>query len=101
MAKSTMKELVEELEKIVTTSSEQEIERQELIAEAKAGEYHDYKNEKYDCGKVEAVRRLEHIGQFTLADRVRQGEFDEIPDEVDKARMRDDLPPDMWPMFGL
>lgn len=41
-----MIELVQELKKLPRSS---EIEF--MITEAKAGEYHDYKNKKYVCGK--------------------------------------------------
>ena len=65
-----------------------------IIAEAKAGEYHDYKNKKYDCGKMEVVnrlRRLELQEADELLARVISGEFDEVADEEDKAMMRKDI----------
>src|SRR5687768_195935 len=108
MRKNTMVELVEELEKLPSTP-----EIEEMIAEAKAGEYHDYKNKKYDCGKVEVVKKLRHAAALPrtpsvarkplldLAERVIDGEFDELADEEDKAMMRTELPRHMWPMFGL
>lgn len=76
----------------------------EIIAEAKAGEYHDYKNNKYPCGKVAVVGKL---SQFPELNHIRQaimdGEYDESPDEEDKARMRADLgdDPEMIKMLGL
>lgn len=88
--KSTMVELVQELEKhpghfLIT----------EMIREAKAGEYHDYKNQKYNCGKVEVSRKLRHTAKMLgsddllqLALRVERGEFDEEPDEEDKEEIR-------------
>jgi len=51
--KSTMVELVEELRKLPPTP-----ELAAMIAEALAGEYHDYKNNKYACGKVESYSDL-------------------------------------------
>lgn len=73
----------------------------EIIAEAKAGEYHDYKNKKYICGKVELVDKLRKVGLDSLAQRVIAGEFDEAADEEDKAMMRQELPKNLWPTFGL
>lgn len=92
-----MVELVEELEKVQPRSSFIEF----MIAEAKAGEYHDYKNKKYACGKVAVVGYLRHAGLETLAARVIDGEFDEVADEEDKAEMRKGLDPKLWPIFGL
>lgn len=78
--------LVYELEKLPKTAA-----LQEIIDEAKAGEFHDYKNNKYVCGKVAAVMKLTEIGLTELADRVRNGDFDEEPDEEDKAQLREYL----------
>lgn len=106
--KSTMVELVEELEKLPQTP-----EIAEMIAEAKAGEYHDYKNQKYDCGKVAVVGKLEAAASLprtpravkgalkALRQRVVDGEFDETADEEDKAMMRRETPREMWPALGL
>ena len=84
--KSTMVELVEELRKLPKSP-----EIDFMIKEALAGEYHDYKNEKYVCGKFESSARLAHLGFHDLAQRIRDGEFDEEADEDDKKRMRADL----------
>lgn len=84
--KSTMVELVAELE---TYPSSPIIEQ--MIIEARAGEFHDYKNEKYVCGKVALIdfcRKAELPG---LAKRVIEGEFDEEADEDDKEMMRKDI----------
>lgn len=82
MRKSTMVELVEELQKLPQTP-----EILEMIAEAKAGEYHDYKNQKYVCGKMESATRLEALGHHELAARIKDGEFDEEADEEDKKML--------------
>ena len=84
--KSTMIELVEELRKLPQTSH-----IEQMIEEALAGEFHDYKNVKYICGKVESSRRLRGLGHPELALRIEQGEFDEEADEEDKAMMLKDL----------
>lgn len=86
MRKSTMVHLVEELQKL-PPSPEIDV----MIEEARAGEYHDYKNEKYICGKLESSTRLRRLGHPELASRIENGEFDEEADEQDKQMMRDDL----------
>ncbi|WP_374029797.1 hypothetical protein [Bdellovibrio bacteriovorus] len=86
MKKSTMVELVQELELIVPRTPAIE----EMITEAKAGEYHDYKNQKYVCGKVAVVGKLQAAGLNQLAERVADGEFDEEADEEDKANLKRD-----------
>lgn len=87
--KSTMVELVEELEKLWEVTKHPGIP--EMIEEAKAGEYHDYKNKKYACGKVESYTKLMRLGFHDLANRIKNGEFDEEADEEDKKMMREDL----------
>lgn len=94
--KDTRIHLVQELQKLPQTNG-----ILEMIEEAKAGEYHDFKNNKYDCGKFAAVTKLIHLGHQDLADRVMMGEFDEQPDEEDKAAMRKLLDPQMFNIFGL
>ena len=85
--KSTMVELVTELEQITPRTPQVEF----MIAEAKAGEYHDYKNKKYPCGKVAAHTLLQKAGLMELAARVADGEFDEEADDADIEMMRNDL----------
>ena len=86
MGKSTMVELVEELKKL---PSSPEIDF--VIEEALAGEYHDFKNQKYFCGKIESAGRLSKLGYLELARRIEQGEFDEKADAEDDARMLAEL----------
>lgn len=88
--KSTMVELVVELEKLEPRTPLVET----MIEEAKAGEYHDYKNKKYTCGKVEAVRKLRLVGTpeaKALMDQIMEGEYDEPADDEDKEMMRRDI----------
>jgi ribosome assembly protein YihI (activator of Der GTPase) len=100
--KSTMVELVQELEKLPWSP-----QLAVIIEEAKAGEYHDYKNQKYVCGKVAAVARLEAIGLSDIADRIKKGEFDEEADAQDKAVLLRDMaemgmdPAKVREVFGL
>ena len=94
--KDTRIHLVEELEKLPPTP-----EILEIIREAQAGEYHDYKNKKYDCGKQAVYGKLKAIGLNDLAKRVAEGEFDEKPDDDDIAEMKKDFSADVWnAMFG-
>lgn len=83
MKKSTQVELVEELRKHTPCTK-----LDSVIQEALAGEFHDYKNNKYVCGKVVLVARLQELGLFNLATRVKEGEFDEEPDDEDKEYLR-------------
>lgn len=96
MSKDTRIHLVEELEKLSPSP-----EILEIIREAKAGEYHDYKNQKYTCGKVAVVGKLRAAGLTDLAKRVVDGEFDETPDAEDIAEMKRDTPPEIYnALFG-
>ena len=82
MTKSTMVELVEELKALPDSTG-----IRFMIQEALAGEYHDYKNNKYLCGKMESSARLRDLGFPDLAERIEQGEFDEEADEDDRKKM--------------
>lgn len=89
--KSTMVEFVAELEQLLAKPGLGEREQQGLkymIAEAKAGEYHDYKNNKYVCGKVASSGMLRAMGFIPLAKRIENGEFDEEADESDKTSLK-------------
>ena len=85
--KSTMVELVTELEEITP--------RTELIAKtialAKQGEFHDYKNQMFVCGKVALIDFLRRAGLMDLRKRVIDGEFDEQADADDIAMMRKEI----------
>lgn len=104
--KSTMIELVAELEAMRKPGTIT-LFLENMIAEAKAGEFHDYKNQKYDCGKVAVCIMLSTLSQLDfheaipLMKRVENGEFDEEADEADKAEMRKFTPEPMWDMFQL
>lgn len=77
-----MVELVDELRKLPQTK-----DIQFMIEEALTGEYHDYKNEKYVCGKFESATRLDKLGFKELADRIKNGEFDEKADDEDNKML--------------
>lgn len=83
--KSTMVELVDELRKLPQTPL-----ITMMIGEALAGEYHDYKNDKYVCGKMASSSLLRTEGHIDLARRIEDGEFDEEADEQDKEMIKRD-----------
>jgi len=62
-----------------------------MIVEALAGEYHDYKNVKYDCGKMASSSKLRALGHVLLAKRIEEGEFDESADAEDCKMMKAEL----------
>lgn len=85
--KSTMIELVQELEKRNTEGLYDEI-----IQEAKDGEYHDFKNDKYVCGKVALCEKLFKFPKLEdIRKQVVEGDYDESPDDEDKRQMISDL----------
>lgn len=102
--KSTMVELVTELEKLNQFFGKPS-PIDFLIEEAKAGEYHDYKNEKYACGKIAVCGYLDQLAAKTkdrgmteahaaiskISSDVKNGEYDEEADEQDKEYLRDFL----------
>lgn len=82
-----MVEMVAELKKIAPNP-----DIDFMIEEAEAGEYHDFKNVKYACGKMESANRLHQIGLKYPAikadcDKIRgfiiNGDYDEKPDAED------------------
>ena len=84
----------------------------QIIEEAKAGEFHDYKNEKYSCGKVAANDLLQRAARassdflakeklFELASAIRNGDYDEEADESDKEEMRKYAPKALHGVLGL
>jgi hypothetical protein len=100
MKKDTRTDLVAELRKLTPPVHLLEYYA-ETILEAEAGEYHDYKNRKYDCGKVAVVERLRVLGFKELIKQVINGDYDETADEEDLQLMRASLPKALWKTFGL
>lgn len=85
--KTTNKELVEEL-----LSRNKSGKYDHIIAEAKDNQYHDFKNEKYACGKIQLVSELSEFPELTdIKDAVIRGDYDESMDEADKKDMKDYL----------
>lgn len=48
-----------------------------LIEEAKAGEFHDFHNNKYPAPKMALVQKLMQHGLKEIAEKVKEGEYDE------------------------
>lgn len=83
--KCTIKDLPGELLKLPKSDL-----RDMIIEEAKAGEYHDYKNTKYVCGKTELVMLLAKLdGADDIRNEVLCGVYDEMPDAEDKKMISD------------
>lgn len=96
MDKDTRVDLVQELHHILPLAENLPYVAalRDMISEAKAGEYHDYKNQKYACGKMASHEFLENIGTPSakqLAARIAKGEFDERPDDQDRLAIMQSL----------
>jgi hypothetical protein len=91
MSKDTRIHLVAELVPLhARATGEQRQKLATILAEARAGEYHDYKNTKYACGKMAANSALQVVGMpecDALAAHIRNGEYDEEPDAEDRAEL--------------
>lgn len=98
MAKSTTKELVIELQAL-----NKDGRLSNIISKASLGFYHDFKApEHVICGKTDFVNDSASFPELKeLRRAVMNGDYDESPDEDDKADMRKDMPSTMWPMLGL
>ena len=87
--KSTMVEFVIELEKLYAVETIPQVKTglMQMIREAKRGEFHDYKNQKYICGKIAASQGLRNLGFVALAKDIENGVYDEEADAEDVKRM--------------
>ena len=72
-----------------------------IIKLAKAGEFHDYKNQQFVCGKIEASKMLRAAGLIDLAKQIENGDYDETADADDIAMLKRDCPPKMHEFLGL
>jgi hypothetical protein len=92
-AKDTRVHLVAEIATILATPGLGSTKSAKLRAIAEAcrrGEAHDYKS-PHVCGKVWVVGMLRDAGCAALANRVIDGEFDEVADAEDQAEMAAEL----------
>jgi len=92
MGKSTITDLPKDIQAVVPNFKENAA-IMEIIRQAQAGEFHDFKNTTYVCGKVALVEMLQETNEpklISIAKAVVNGEYDESPDEEDKAMMKKD-----------
>jgi hypothetical protein len=88
-----MIEMVHELRKL---PQHQEVVT--MVMEAVTGEFHDYKNQKYVCGKMTAAQFLFDISEkysdcqdaLKIREEIITGAYDETPDQEDQ-KMLDEL----------
>ncbi len=71
---STEVELINVLEASLTRKNKTAVRR--IMVKAKQGHYHDFKSNMM-MPKVTLIRDLQQVGLVEIADRVRDGEFDE------------------------
>jgi hypothetical protein len=92
MQKSTIKDLSNDIRQAVPNFKENQF-IMEIIRQAQAGEFHDFKNTTYACGKLALAQMLQEANEPLLL-KIRQsvidGEYDESPDAEDKAQMKKD-----------
>ncbi len=100
MRKSTIIDLPKEIEALIPEKERTPL-IQQIISEAKAGQFHGYKNEKYGCGKVQSAHMLHSVqdeysdkeiisGLEKIRNGIINGDYDESPDAEDKAKMKKD-----------
>lgn len=90
--KSTITDLPNDLRQAVP-NHQQNAMVTEIIKQAEAGEFHDFKSTLYACGKVQLVNMLyeaNDMGAIKIREAVINGDYDESPDEEDKAIMKKD-----------
>ncbi len=74
-----------------------------LITNALMNKYHDFKNpEDVVCGKMELIADLYEFPELEdIAADVKDGVYDESPDEEDREEMKSWLPKELWKSLGL
>ena len=90
--KSTITDLPNDI-RIAVPNSEINFCIQEIIRQAQCGEFHDFKNTNYACGKIQLVNMLRvanNIALEPIIEAVINGDYDESPDEEDKEKMKND-----------
>lgn len=92
MSKSTITDLPNDIRNAVPNYAQNAL-IQEIITQALRGEFHDYKNNLYACGKVQLVGMLQETNEpalLSIRQSVVNGDYDESPDAEDKATMKKD-----------
>jgi len=109
MSKCTIKDLPGDIRKAVP-HYESNPTVVEIIKEAEAGEFHDFKNEKYVCGKVQVVQMLKDVKEPALEairEAIINGDYDEDPDVEDRVNLKNSMVASGMPedlakkMFGI
>lgn len=62
-----------------------------IISECRAGEFHDYRGNKYMCPKITVVNLLSETKDerlFFLRKAIIDGDYDELPNEDDTAEVK-------------
>lgn len=92
MRKSTIEHLPKEIEALIPEEERTPLINQ-IIQEALIGEFHDFKNEKYVCGKMAVVSLMRETkdNRFKpLINAVINGDYDEPADDNDMMNLRKD-----------
>jgi hypothetical protein len=92
MRKSTIEHLPKEIEALIPESERTPLIKR-IIEEAMIGEFHDFKNDKYVCGKMAVVslmRETKDERLQPLINAVINGDYDEPADNNDVMNMRKD-----------
>lgn len=92
MSKSTIKDLPNDICKAVPEFKEN-AKIMEIIRLAQSGEFHDFKNTQFACGKIALFRFLNDAEEpklLPVADDVKNGVYDKSPDDEDRAQMKKD-----------
>lgn len=92
MKKSTITDLPNDI-MIAVPHYERDVCIRAIIKQAQRGEFHDYKNTTYACGKVQLAQMLHEANEpalLPIRQAVINGEYDESPDAEDKALMKKD-----------
>ncbi len=90
--KSTITDLPNDI-RIAVPHHERSPYVQEIIKQAQHGEFHDYKNRRYSCGKTQLAFMLRQTNKpelLPIRQAVIDGEYDEEPDKEDIAAMKKD-----------
>lgn len=90
--KSTITDLPNDIRAAVS-HSERNAFVKEIIKQAERGEFHDFKNKVYVCGKIQLAHMLHETKEAALQpirQAVINGDYDESPDAEDKAAMKKD-----------
>ena len=86
MKKSTITDLPKEIE-VLIPEAERTILINQILTEARAGEFHDFKSNKYAAGKHQVVLMMRNTNDarlISIIQAVMNGDYDESPDDNDK-----------------